>query len=149
MIALARGDTVAVVASGFAVRPEPLAAGLTELRRMGYEPAPGRNLAAREGYLAGSDATRLADLLAAWRDPRVRAIWFARGGYGTARLLDAIPWKELRRRPKLLIGYSDLTALFPVAAERTGSRCIHGPLVAELGRPEAFHRASLRAALAG
>jgi muramoyltetrapeptide carboxypeptidase len=146
---LARGDTVGVVATGFAVRTQPLEAGLARLRRMGYRVREGRFLRARNGYLAGTDRERAADLAEMLNDSAVRAVWFARGGYGTARLLDRVPWQRLRRDPKLLIGYSDLTALFNAALERAGTICLYGPGVGEMGRSEMFHGPSLRRGLAG
>jgi muramoyltetrapeptide carboxypeptidase len=146
---LTRGDTVGVVAPGFAVRTQPLDAGLARLRRMGYRIREGRRLRARHGYLAGTDEERAADLAEMIADGSVRAIWFARGGYGTARLLDRVPWQQLRRDPKLLIGYSDLTALFNPALERAGAVCLYGPGVGELGRAEMFHGPSLRRGLTG
>jgi len=104
---------------------------------------------ARDGYLAGTDEMRLADLERMLDDDRIAAIWFARGGYWTARLLDRLPWRRFKTRPKPLIGYSDLTALFNPYAARTGQICLYGPVVTELGDRAAFHGPSLRAALSG
>jgi len=116
---------------------------------MGFEVALGGHVLSSAGYLAGDDYARAADLRAMLLDPGVKAVWFARGGYGTARLLRRVPWSALKRRPKLLVGYSDLTALFCAAVQRSGSRCLHGPVVTELGQRESFHAASLRDLLAG
>lgn len=146
---LAPGSTVGVVAPGFAVRRRPLEAGLARLRSMGYAPRIGSHVLDREGYLAGTDDQRLADLETMLTDPEVAAIWFARGGYGTARLLERLPWRRLRRAPKLLIGYSDLTALFGAAIGRTGSVCLYGPVVTELGDAASYHGPSLRRLLRG
>ncbi len=146
---LSDGDLVAVVAPAFAVPPAALDDGLERLTRMGYAVRLGRHVRARHGYLAGTDDDRVDDLVRAWTDPDVRAIWFARGGYGSARLLDRIPWRRLRGQSKLLVGFSDLTALFAPALERTGSRAVYGPVVAELGRRESWDRASLLGALDG
>jgi muramoyltetrapeptide carboxypeptidase len=146
---LARGDGVGVVAPGFAVRRGPLEAGVRQLRRMGYRVVLGEHVLARHGYFAGDDDARAADLRAMIADPDVRAVWFARGGYGTARILDRVPWRALKRAPKLFVGYSDLTALFCAAVERAGQLCLHGPVVVELGRREAFHAPSLRRLLRG
>lgn len=146
---LRRGDRVGVVATGFAVRPAALDAGLAALRRRGLQPVEGPHLRDTDGYFAGSDDAREADLDAAVADRRLRAIWFARGGYGTARLLDRFDLDALVRSPKLLIGYSDLTALSGALLARTRALCLHAPFVAELGQPEAFHAPSLAAALAG
>jgi len=146
---LKRGDRVGVVATGFAARPEALDAGALWLRRRGLVPIPGKHVADVDGYFAGSDAVRAVDLNDAIADPSLAAIWFARGGYGTARLLDRVDFDRLKRRPKLLLGYSDLTALFAALLSRAPAVCLHAPGVAELGRPAAFHPRSLASALAG
>ena len=143
------GDRVAVVATGFAVRRAELRRGLAALGAMGFEVAPGAHVLEQDGYLAGPDERRAQDLLDALGAPDVRAIWFARGGYGTARLLSRIPWDALEAEPKLLVGYSDMTALFNPYVARTGGTCLYGPVVAELGDPAAYHRPSLAAALSG
>jgi len=146
---IARGATVGVVAPGFAVRPGSLDAGVRRLRRMGYEVRLGQHVYAREGYFAGADELRAADLAAMLADPKIAAVWFARGGYGTARILDRVPWRALQKTPKPLVGYSDLTALFCAAVQRTSAPCLHGPTVNELGRPATFHAPSLRRLLRG
>jgi muramoyltetrapeptide carboxypeptidase len=146
---LNKGDKVGVMAPGFAVKSQPLRAGLDELVRLGYEPCVGDHVLSQDGYLAGNDEQRAADLVRFMRSPDLRALWFARGGFGTARLLPEVPWATLRRDPKLMIGYSDLTALFNAVIDRTPAICLYGPVVTELGDPQAWHRPSLRALLAG
>jgi muramoyltetrapeptide carboxypeptidase len=146
---LRRGDVVGVVAPGFAVRRRRLQEGLARLRRMGFRPRVASGVLERDGYLAGSDERRLEDLRSMIEDADVRAIWFARGGYGSSRLLDRVPWAALRRDPKLLIGYSDLTAFFAAAVRHTGHSCLYGPVVSELGDSGLYHAASLRAAIGG
>ncbi len=146
---LSRGDHVGIVATGFAAPPEALGAGVVALERRGLVPVLFPHVLAVDGYLAGDDAARAADLDAAVCDRALAAIWFARGGYGTARILDLFDLARLTRRPKLLVGYSDLTALFSALLSRASTVCLHGPMVAELGRKAAFHAPSLAAALAG
>lgn len=80
-----------------------------------------------DGHLAGSDADRLADLHAAIAAPDVDAIWCARGGYGSQRLVDAVDVDLLRRHPTPLIGYSDITALHLAWRARAGIDGVHGP----------------------
>jgi muramoyltetrapeptide carboxypeptidase len=146
---LQKGDVVGVVAPGFAVRKAALEAGCRRLRGMGFRVVAGRHVLACSGYFAGEDAARAEDLRRMIADPEVRAIWFARGGFGTARILERVNWRSLKRRPTLLIGYSDLTALFSAAIRRAGQLCLHGPVVTELGRRGAYHGPSLRRLLRG
>jgi muramoyltetrapeptide carboxypeptidase len=87
---------------------------------------------ARTGYLAGDDARRARELSAALLDAEVRAVVAARGGYGAMRILDQVPWAELARRPKWLVGFSDVTALHTMALS-AGIASVHGPNVTGLG----------------
>jgi muramoyltetrapeptide carboxypeptidase len=124
-------------------------AGVRRLRSLGYGVLLGEHVLARDGYLAGADEDRAGDLNRMLRDPLVRAIWFARGGYGSARLLTRIDWRALARGGKTLIGYSDLTALFAAAGRRASTICLYGPGVSELGDRDAYHWPSLRSLLQG
>ena len=92
----------------------------------------------RHGYLAGTDDERVNDLNAALRDPAVDAIWCIRGGYGTMRILHRIDFEALARRPRALIGFSDITAILVRAVGRAGVVAFHGP-VARAAMP-AFSR---------
>jgi muramoyltetrapeptide carboxypeptidase len=82
---------------------------------------------ARHGYLAGSDEQRLSDLNGALRDPSIDGIWCVRGGYGVLRLLDGLDTDAMRRAPKALIGFSDITALHAALGRCTGVVTYHGP----------------------
>ena len=146
---LSRGDHVGIVATGFAAPPSALGAGVAALERRGLVPVLFPHVLAVDGYLAGDDAARACDLDAAVCDRALSAIWFARGGYGTARILDRIDLDRLVRRPKLLLGYSDLTALFSALLARASTVCLHAPVVAELDDRLAFHARSLNENLAG
>ena len=96
-------------------------------RALGWEPVPGRHLRERAGYLAGTDDARLADLNAAFGDDRIDGLWCIRGGYGMTRILDAVDMEAVRRRPKPVIGYSDITALLNGITATTGVVTFHGP----------------------
>ncbi|HVG69142.1 MAG TPA: LD-carboxypeptidase [Gaiellales bacterium] len=87
---------------------------------------------ARAGYLAGSDERRADELTALLRDPDVRAIILARGGYGITRILRHLDPALLRADPKPIVGFSDATALMAWAAA-AGVRGIHGPMIGQLG----------------
>ena len=124
---LRAGDTVGVVAPASAVASDD---GLDRaeywLRGMGLVPKFGPHAADRDGYLAGTDAHRAADLNAAYADPEVRAVFAVRGGWGGARILPLLDWDTIRADPKLLIGFSDVTALHLAFAKRAGYATIHG-----------------------
>jgi muramoyltetrapeptide carboxypeptidase len=125
---VAPGARVALVAPAGPIRiPADLERARTNARLMGWEVVLGENVRERDGYFAGSDAERLADLNAAIRDPAIDAIWCLRGGYGAMRLLDGLDYDALRRRPKAIIGYSDITALHCAVARRCELSSIHGP----------------------
>ena len=84
---------------------------------------------ARHGYLAGTDDLRSEDLNDMFRDPAVKAIFAIRGGYGTPRLLHMVDYNAVRRNPKILVGYSDLTALQLALYKKTGLITFSGPMV--------------------
>ena len=130
--ALRPGDTVAVVSPSSAVPLERLDAGLAVLSSWGLRPVEGAHTRGVHGHLAASDAQRIADLNAAFRDPAVRAVWAARGGYGLTRIVDRLDWPALARDPKLLIGFSDVSALLLAAWQRIGLVTLHGQVVARL-----------------
>lgn len=127
--ALPPGSLIGVVAPAGPVDAEQLAQVPALYARHGYRCRifPGCHL--RSGYLAGDDGARLADLHAALADDEVAALHALRGGYGCMRLLDGVDNALLRARPKLLIGYSDLTALHALWA-RAGLPTLHAPMAA-------------------
>lgn len=146
---LSRDQIVAVVATGYAVRPRLLRRGVARLEAMGFHPLLGSSVTAADGYLAGNDDARFADLSEMLGREDVAAIWFARGGYGTTRLLSRLRPEMLRGRRPALIGYSDLSALFAQFTRPGSRRCLYGPVVTELGDASNYHAGSLKAALAG
>jgi muramoyltetrapeptide carboxypeptidase len=111
---------------------ERLDAGLAVLSSWGLHPVEGAHARAAHGHLAGSDEQRIADLNRAFRDPAVRAVWAARGGYGLTRIVDRLDWPALAADPKLLIGFSDVSALLLAAWQRIGLVSLHGQVVARL-----------------
>src|SRR5829696_1989220 len=107
---LAPGARVALVSPAGPLRgEEDVARAVDNARGFGWEPVVGEHALARSGYFAGPDEARLADVNRALADDAVDAVWCIRGGYGAMRLLDALDYAALARRPKALIGYSDVT----------------------------------------
>lgn len=98
------------------------------LESLGFSVKPGRNIRAARGGYAGTVAERLEDLHAMARDRNVAAIWAARGGSGCLALLPHIDYAALRRHAKVLIGYSDITALHLALYRRAGLVTFHGPV---------------------
>jgi muramoyltetrapeptide carboxypeptidase len=94
---------------------------------MGLTPKRGKHVLDRHGYLAGTDRDRAADLNAMFADREVKAIFAVRGGWGSARILPYVDWAAVRANPKLLIGFSDITALHMAIAAKGGAATIHGP----------------------
>lgn len=123
------GDLVGVVAPAGPVAPEALAAVPALYARHGLRVRLFPACHAHTGYLAGPDALRLADLHAALADDEVAAIHCLRGGYGAMRVLDGIDTALVRAKPKLLIGYSDITALHALWAQE-GLPSLHAPMPA-------------------
>ena len=124
---LAPGDLIGVLAPAGPVAAEKLMAVEALYARWGYRVRLYPSCRADIGYLAGPDALRLADLHAALADDGVAAIHCLRGGYGCMRLLDGIDAGLLRRKPKLLVGYSDITALHALWALH-GLASLHAPM---------------------
>jgi muramoyltetrapeptide carboxypeptidase len=104
------GDRVRVIAPA-GVPDTRLIRGIQILESFGLVVEPGAHLYDRYGYLAGPDEARLADLNAAFRDPGVRGVFAARGGYGTQRIIDGLDLAAVRRDPRVFVGFSDLTVL--------------------------------------
>lgn len=90
------------------------------LQSQGYRTVFYPNKVKIQGYLAGSDVERANALMDAWKDPKVKAIWCIRGGYGTPRILDLIDYEWIKTHPKVLLGMSDITALHYAIQEKTG-----------------------------
>jgi muramoyltetrapeptide carboxypeptidase len=137
--ALPAGATLGLIAPAGPPREGTLAQVPALLAAHGFKAKifPGCAGPAHLGYLVASDAQRLADLHAAFADPEVDAVLCLRGGYGCARLLEQIDTTLLRRHPKLLIGYSDITALHGLR-DRLGLSGLHAPMPAsDLLHPEA------------
>ena len=131
-----RGDTVGIVAPAGPVKPERLQRGLARLGDP-FQIRLSRGLTEPRAtgipsYLSASDEQRADEMNAMIRDPDVRAIILARGGYGLMRILPALDAAALRADPKPIVGFSDATALL-AWAHHAGVRAIHGPVIAQLG----------------
>ncbi len=127
---LRKGDVIAICAPAGPVDSERLERGVARLSSAGYVPEIAEGVLASERYLAGDDGHRARQLEWALTLPEARAVMAARGGYGSTRLLPLIDWKRAVRRPKLLVGFSDVTAILSYLSTRLSLPCIHGPMAA-------------------
>jgi len=122
------GDTVGLIEpAGFTDDAFDLELLMETVRAMGLVPKAAKHLVQRYGYLAGRDADRAADVQAMFADADVRAVFAVRGGWGCARILPHLDFARIRANPKLLVGFSDITALHLAFAARAGFVTIHGP----------------------
>ncbi|GAB4323901.1 MAG: LD-carboxypeptidase [Leptolyngbyaceae cyanobacterium] len=121
------GDTVGMVAPASNVyEPEDLQIARETMEQYGFRVVLGRNIMAQNGYLAGSDAERAADLNEMFRRPDIRGIVTFSGGYGCSRILPLLDYDQIRRSPKVVVGHSDITALLIGLNRKTGLVTFHG-----------------------
>lgn len=126
--ALGAGARVALVAPAGPLRgTHELDAAMAHATGLGWEPVAAAHALSRTGYLAGDDAQRAGDFNAALADGTIDGIWCLRGGYGAMRILHAVDYDAMRRRPRALIGYSDITALHAAIGRRCSLVTYHGP----------------------
>jgi muramoyltetrapeptide carboxypeptidase len=126
---LTAGSRVALVApAGPLLERDDLRRAGELCTALGWVPVPGQHADAHHGYLAGTDAERLKDLNDALADPSLAAIWCIRGGYGLTRILAGVNYDAARRLPKVVLGFSDVTALLLALHQRTGLITFHGPV---------------------
>ncbi len=125
---LAPGDVVGLVDPASATW-EPIDIDIVEdtLGALGLVAKRGRHLLDRRGSLAGADRDRAADVMTMFTDPEVKGVLPVRGGWGCARILPHLDFEAIRRNPKVIVGYSDLTALLLAIHARTGLVTFHGP----------------------
>lgn len=148
--ALCPGDLIAIVAPSGAVHKEALERGIEVLKKWGFRVKLGEGVFASLGYLAGEDRARALDFARAWTDPEVSAVVAARGGYGATRMLPHLDFSLLKKYRKILLGFSDITALHLAFWREMRLVTLHGP-VAEVGQEGLgeYNERILRAALTG
>lgn len=121
------GDTIMFVAPAGELDRERMMLAKKRLEERGYHIKMRDDLFAVDGYLAGSDERRAEELMQAFRDPEVDAIFPGTGGYGVMRILDRLDYGVIRQNPKLLIGFSDITGLHAALNRKAGLVTYHSP----------------------
>jgi muramoyltetrapeptide carboxypeptidase len=128
--AIAPGSRLAVVAPASPFARDEFDRGIGEVRRLGFEPVFDETVFARaRSYLAGPPQLRADAIRSAWRDPSIDGLIAVRGGYGSAQVLPLLDTGEMRRLPKVFIGYSDVTAVLTFLTTGCGVVAFHGPML--------------------
>lgn len=127
-VPLRKGDYVGLVSPSSAINETfDLQLAKEVMQALGFKVKTGEHYAQRRGHLAGSDAGRAGDINTMFTDTQVKAVICVRGGSGAARLLPLLDYDAIRRNPKVLLGFSDITALHSAIHARTGLVTFHGP----------------------
>lgn len=128
-VPLNKGDTIGLVSPSSATDDSfSLQLAREAMEALGFKVKTGAHYDARRGHLAGTDAERAGDINAMFADKSVKAVICTRGGSGAARLLPLLDYDSIRRNPKVLLGYSDITALHSAIHAKTGLVTFHGQI---------------------
>lgn len=122
------GDTIALVAPASGVSRGEILEATETLKRLGFAVKTGDHLTKDFGYLAAPDQERADEFMRFIADPEVKCLMAVRGGYGVMRILPLLDFEAIRANPKIIIGYSDLTALVNPIFQKSGVIAFHGPV---------------------
>lgn len=125
---LKKGDTIGLVTPAGVVSQEQLDKTITKVKKLGYKAYYEDSVLSEYGFFAGTDQERANELMDMFSNNEVDAIMCVRGGYGAIRVLDLLDYELIRKNPKILIGYSDITAFLSAIYENSGLVCFHGPV---------------------
>lgn len=128
---LQKGDKIAIIATARKITLNEIKGAISLLKEWQFEPVVGKTIGLEEYQLAGTDIQRAEDLQQAIDNPEIKAIWCARGGYGTVRIIDEIDFSSMKTNPKWLIGYSDVTVLHS-HLHTLGIATLHAPMLFDL-----------------
>lgn len=148
---LKRGDTIGIVCPAGYMPYENAAVCIATLQQWGYKIKIGKTLGYQHHYFSGTDDERLTDLQQMLDDDTVQAILCARGGYGMGRIIDQLNFKKFKKKPKWIVGYSDITVLHCHLLRRYNIAGLHAPMAGAFnnGEQQNEYIVSLRKALAG
>jgi muramoyltetrapeptide carboxypeptidase len=124
---LQKNDTVAIICMAGKTSVESIKPAIEILKKWGLSVVVGESVGAVDGVFGGSDSLRKNDFQKQLNDPKIKAIFSARGGYGSTRFLDDINWRKFKKNPKWVVGFSDITAVVS-QINNIGIEAIHGPM---------------------
>lgn len=125
---LSPGDKVGLIAPAFLITENDLQLSIERVKQLGLIPVYPDTILRRHGYFSGTDKERADDFNDMIRNQEIKGVIFTNGGYGCARILNLIDYDLIRKNPKLIIGFSDSTALLNAIYKRTGLITFHGPI---------------------
>jgi muramoyltetrapeptide carboxypeptidase len=146
---LKSGDKVAIVSSARKVSEEEMKPAAELLDSWGLKTVYGKNLFQSLNQFAGSDEERASDFQSALDDDSIKAILFARGGYGTVRIIDKVNWERFKTNPKWLIGFSDVTVTHSHIHVHLGIETLHAPMAFNLAKSTLAVKKKLKEILFG
>lgn len=149
---LKEGSTIGIVAPASGVNSGDVSSAISRLKGLGFNVVAGRNLTKGFGYLAARDEVRAEEFMRFIRDPKIDCVMSVRGGYGVMRILPMLDFDVIRANPKVIIGYSDITALVNAVYKLSGMIAFHGPMATsgyDAYTTDSFKRTLMQAAPAG
>ena len=123
------GDTIGVLSPASPVNSKKLKRGVQKLKKLGFKVVLAKNILAKRGFLAGEDKIRANAINKMFGNKKIDAIISARGGYGTLRILNLLNYNLIKKNPKILMGFSDITALHLAVYKKCKMVTFHGPMV--------------------
>jgi len=126
---LEKNDTIGIIALAGDCEREKIEKAVANLERMGYKIKLSKNIFDKNNYLAGSDEDKIEELHNFFKDPKIKLILNARGGYGSIRLINKIDYELIKLNPKPFCGFSDITALLLMFYKRSGLISYHSPML--------------------
>lgn len=145
---LKKNDNVAIVSTARKISKEELKPAIQLLESWGLKAVLGKTIGAEENQFAGSDDLRATDFQQMLDDPKIKAIWCARGGYGTVRIIDKLDFSAFKKSPKWIVGYSDVTVLHS-HIHNFGIETLHAQMCLEIENKTEEARESIRKVLFG
>ncbi|MEX0996823.1 MAG: LD-carboxypeptidase, partial [Flavobacteriaceae bacterium] len=130
---LKKGDAVTIVSTARKISKDEIQPAIDLLKSWGLIPVLGKTIGAEENQFAGSDTFRESDFQSMLDNPEIKAIWCARGGYGTVRILDRLDFSEYKKSPKWIVGYSDVTVLHS-HLHNLGYETLHAPMPVDVAK---------------
>lgn len=143
---LQKGDTIAIVSTARKLKKEELQPALKILESWGLKAVLGKTIGAEENQFAGNEELRAEDFQQMLDNPNIKAIWCARGGYGTVKMIDMLDFSEFQKNPKWIIGYSDVTVLHS-HIHNLGIETLHAQMCLDIENKTEEARESIRKVL--